>query len=89
MQGKLRQQTLSFDITTECACCKTPIHIKSDIRETVAALKSSSDQHAQLDIDQVTDALFLLVEGAMTTGRIYRDTWPFRAARQAAEALLS
>ena len=63
-------------------------HIKSDIRETVAALKMSSKQYAQLDIDQVSDALFLLMEGAMTTSRIYRDTWPFRTARLAANALL-
>ncbi len=64
-------------------------HIKSDIRKTVAALKNGSEQHAHLDIDQVSDALFLLVEGAMTTSRIYRDTWPFGTARQAAKSLLS
>ncbi len=63
-------------------------HIKSDIRQTVAALKSGSKQHAQLDIDETSNALFLLVEGAMTTSRIYRDVWPFQAARQAAESLL-
>lgn len=27
MQGKLRNEPLSFDITTECACCGVPIHI--------------------------------------------------------------
>ncbi len=63
-------------------------HIKGDIRETVTALKNSSKKYAQLDVDGVSNALFLLVEGAMTTSRIYRDTWPFRAARQAAESLI-
>jgi AcrR family transcriptional regulator len=64
-------------------------HIRRDIHETVAALKNSSQHHAQLDVDEVSNALFLLVEGAMTTSRIYRDTWPFGSARQAAESLLS
>ena len=27
MQGKLRAEPLSFDITTECACCGKPIQI--------------------------------------------------------------
>jgi len=64
-------------------------HIKSDIQETVVALRRGSAQHAQLDVEEVTNALFLLVEGAMTTSRIYRDVWPFGAARQAAASLLS
>ena len=63
-------------------------HIKSDIRRAVAALQGGSKQHAHLDIEQVSNALFLLVEGAMTSSRIYRDTWPFKAARQAAESLI-
>jgi AcrR family transcriptional regulator len=63
-------------------------HLRTDIKEVVMALTNHSKKYAKLDIDSVTDALFLLVEGAMTTSRIYRDTWPFRAARQAAEALI-
>lgn len=38
MQGRLRNEPLSFDITSECACCGRPIHItmKHDLDYTVA-----------------------------------------------------
>ena len=63
-------------------------HIRSDIREAVIALTNHSDQYANLDVESVTSGLYLLVEGAMITSRIYRETWPFHQARKAAELLI-
>ena len=28
VQGKLRNEPLSFDVESECACCKEPIHFQ-------------------------------------------------------------
>ena len=30
MQGRLRNEPLSFDIDTECACCNRPIRFRMD-----------------------------------------------------------
>ena len=38
VQGKLRNAPLSFEIASECACCKKPIHfsMKHDLSYTLA-----------------------------------------------------
>ena len=38
MQGKLRDEPLSFDIESECACCKKPIRftMRHDLTFTLA-----------------------------------------------------
>ena len=38
MQGKLRDKPLSFDIESECACCKAPIRfsMRHDLSFTLA-----------------------------------------------------
>jgi hypothetical protein len=30
VQGRLRGEALSFGITTECACCGAPLHLRMD-----------------------------------------------------------
>ena len=55
---------------------------------SVTALTTHGEKYAQLNVEVVTNALFMLIEGAVSTSRIYRKTWPFRAARLAAESLI-
>ena len=43
VQGRLRQEELSFAITTECACCGAPLHItmRHDLTYTLGEADSS------------------------------------------------
>jgi hypothetical protein len=38
VQGRLRSEPLSFDVTTECACCGRPLHLalQSNLSHAVA-----------------------------------------------------
>lgn len=42
MQGKLKNRPLSFDITTECACCHQPLHIAMDHELTYQVAESDA-----------------------------------------------
>ncbi|MCJ8314326.1 MAG: TetR/AcrR family transcriptional regulator [Saccharospirillaceae bacterium] len=63
--------------------------LRNDIKDVLQTLTQQSVNHKQLNVETVSDSLFLLIEGAMTSSRIYRDIWPFKAARQTAELILS
>jgi len=61
---------------------------KSVIREMTKDLKKSSAQYKDLDVEFVANAYYLLIEGAITAGQIYSETWPIKEARKAIKKLI-
>lgn len=56
-------------------------HIKGFVRQTL------SHQGAE-KIESIGDAVYLLFEGAIVESKIFRDTWPTKAARKIVRTLL-
>ena len=62
---------------------------KTIIRELVKSLKNSADKYSDIDVASVTDAYYLLSEGAIVTSQNFLDVTPFRTARKNIEKLLN
>ena len=62
--------------------------LKAIIREITKDLKSSSKEYKDLDVDFVTDAYYVLVEGAISASQNYSEKWPIDAARRSIEKLV-
>ena len=62
---------------------------KTIIRELVKDLKDSDNKYSDTDVPSVTDAYYLLSEGAIVTSQNFLDVAPFRTARKNIEKLLN
>jgi hypothetical protein len=62
---------------------------KSIIRELVKDIKNSDKKYSDIDVSFITDAYFLIAEGAIVTSQNYQDTNPFIVARKNIDKLLN
>ncbi|GJM15129.1 MAG: hypothetical protein DHS20C13_04560 [Thermodesulfobacteriota bacterium] len=62
---------------------------KTIIRELVKDLKESNKKYFDTDVESVTDAYYLLAEGAIVTSQNYKDNLSFKVARNNIEKLLN
>jgi len=58
------------------------------VRKLVSALKKSSDRYSGIDVKFITNAIFILMEGAISASEVLRDKWPVYAAKEAAVKLI-
>jgi len=61
---------------------------KSIIRELAKDLKASDVKYGHLDVDFITNAYYLIIEGVITACQIYSETWPVEEARKTLEKIL-
>jgi len=61
---------------------------KSVIRELAKGLKKSGGQYKDIDVDFITDAYYVLTEGAIKACQVYGETWPIETARKSIEKLV-
>ncbi|HVY55518.1 MAG TPA: TetR/AcrR family transcriptional regulator [Thermodesulfobacteriota bacterium] len=62
---------------------------KTIIRELVKDFKNSDAKYSDIDVSFVTEAYFLIAEGAIVTSQNYQSTNPFLVARKNIEKLLN
>jgi len=62
--------------------------LKAIIKEIAKDLKSSDKKYKSLDIDFVTNAYYVLIEGAISASQNYGEKWPIDAARKSIEKLV-
>jgi AcrR family transcriptional regulator len=63
--------------------------LKDTIRGLVKDLKNSEKKYAALPVDQMSDYLFLIVQGAVVSSQGSADLKPIQAARKSFESLLA
>ena len=87
-----------LNITTEVTDITTNIRkeviynkdgFRSIIRELVKDLKNSDDKYSSIDVLFVTDAYYVIVEGAIVACQSYGDAWPYDIAKKNLENLLN
>ncbi|MBN9385304.1 MAG: TetR/AcrR family transcriptional regulator [Chitinophagaceae bacterium] len=61
---------------------------KERLRNTIGGLVDQAKHRQLLSNELLTDTLFLLLEGGITTGSVYRSSQALKNAKRAAEALL-
>lgn len=61
---------------------------RSIIKDVVIELKNSSKKYSHIDVEEVVDSYFIIVEGAITASQVYNDTWPMEHAVKAVKNLL-
>jgi len=61
---------------------------KSVIRELTKDLKKSDAKYKNLDVEFITNAYYVLIEGAITASQIYGETWPVEETRKAIKKLI-
>jgi len=61
---------------------------KSVIRELTKDLKNSNVKYEHLDVEFITNAYYVLIEGAITASQIYGEKWPIEEARKSIEKLI-
>ena len=62
---------------------------REKVWEVVSTLKNSSNQYSGIDVEFISNSIFVLMEGAISTSQTLRETWPIHIARKTAEKLLS
>ncbi|NOY07697.1 MAG: TetR/AcrR family transcriptional regulator [Spirochaetes bacterium] len=58
------------------------------VRKLVNALKKSSDRYSGIDVKFISNAIFILMEGAISASQVLRDKWPIYAAKETAGNLI-
>ncbi|MFQ5788574.1 MAG: TetR/AcrR family transcriptional regulator, partial [Thermodesulfobacteriota bacterium] len=58
------------------------------IVELLEELKNSDDKYSNIDVPTVTDAYYLIIEGAISACQNYGEDWPFETARNNVEEKL-
>lgn len=62
---------------------------KTIIKELLKDTKDSDKKYSGIDVESLSDAYFLLAEGAIVTSQNYKDLFPFKVARKNIERLLN
>ncbi|MFT7538816.1 MAG: hypothetical protein ACI9F2_000967, partial [Lysobacterales bacterium] len=62
--------------------------LKTIIREITKDLKKSDGKYKNLDVEFITDAYYVLIEGAISASQNYSELWPIEAARKSVEKLV-
>lgn len=61
---------------------------RSILKDVVRDLKNSDPGFKRLNVDNVTDTYYLILEGAIVASKNYNDTWPLDRAVEAVEKLI-
>ncbi len=61
---------------------------KSVIRELTKDLRNSEAKYKHIDVDFISNAYYVLIEGTITASQIYGETWPVEEARKSIEKLM-
>jgi AcrR family transcriptional regulator len=56
---------------------------RSILKDVVRDLKNSRAKYKHINVEQVTDNYYLIVEGAISASKNYNDTWPLERAVEA------
>ena len=59
------------------------------IKQMVALLKNSREGYRQINIEDDTDTVYVLIEGAIVASQNYGQVWPIEAAQSAVRNLLN
>ncbi len=51
-------------------------------------LKNSSSRYSSIDVEFISNSIFILMEGAISTSQTLRETWPIQIAQKTAKKLL-
>lgn len=62
---------------------------KTIIAELVKELKNSDKKYKNIDVESITEAYYIIAEGAIVVSQNYRDSKPFILARKNIEKLLN
>ena len=62
--------------------------LKAIIRGITKDLKNSDTKYKKLDVEFITDAYYVLIEGAIVASQNYGEKWPIEAARKSIEKLI-
>ncbi|HET7289591.1 MAG TPA: hypothetical protein VFJ67_04060, partial [Thermodesulfobacteriota bacterium] len=61
---------------------------RSILKDVVRDLKNSDPGFKSLNVDNVVDTYYLILEGAIVASKNYNDTWPLDRAVEAVEKLI-
>ena len=61
---------------------------RSILKDVVSDLKVSDKRFGHIDVDEVVDSYFIIVEGAIIACQVYNDSWPMEHAVKAVKNLL-
>jgi AcrR family transcriptional regulator len=61
---------------------------RSILKDVVRDLKNSDPGFKRLNVDNVVDTYYLILEGAIVASKNYNDTWPLERAVEAVEKLI-
>ena len=61
---------------------------RSILNDVVSDLKHSNKKYSHIDVKEVVDSYFIIVEGAITACQVYNDSWPIEHAVKAVKNLL-
>jgi len=61
---------------------------KSLIRELTKDLRNSDAKYKDLEIEFITNAYYILIEGAITASQIYGEIWPIEGARKSIKKII-
>jgi len=62
--------------------------LKKLFKSIIQDLKKSSEKYSKISVPLLTDALYLLFEGAVTSSQSFNSVWPVDSARKSFDALL-
>ncbi len=61
---------------------------RSILKDVVGDLKNSDRRYKRLNVDNVVDTYYLILEGAIAASKNYNDTWPLERAVEAVQKLI-
>ena len=61
---------------------------RSILKDVVQDLKNSDPRFKHIDVDNIADTYYLILEGAIVASKNYNDTWPLERAVEAVKKLI-
>lgn len=61
---------------------------RSILRDVAQELKDSAPKYGHLNVEEISDTYFLIVEGAIVSSQHYHNSWPIKHAIKAIERLV-
>ena len=61
---------------------------REKVWKLVSTLKNSSKQYSSIDVEFISNSIFILMEGAISTSQTLRETWPIHVAQKTAKNLI-
>lgn len=58
------------------------------LKNLIQTLKESSDQYSKIDVNFLSESIYILIEGALVESQNFGDTWPITVAHRTVETLI-